>query len=206
VSHCAADRQYVQACSWPADATLQFVPLSRSLLRPSTLVLLRLLLQNEIYLPGQRDCLLYIYFSRIHHPLFLSFISTTHARTHSSASPLSFYPLTGHLPPIPPSLPHRRRLAGLPVSVAVTAELELAVVAPARRAVAADGVDQGIRGDPYEDTVDPWRVNGFGARWWRRSTVGARRGGGGSKAARRRCWTCRVGPPSPAPSSFGAAR
>jgi hypothetical protein len=79
---------------------------SSSPIRPFTLVLLHLLLQNGIYLPGQRDSLLYIYSSRIRHPSFLSFISTTHARTHSSASPLSFYPLTGHLPPIPLSLSH----------------------------------------------------------------------------------------------------
>jgi hypothetical protein len=45
-------------------------------LRPSTLVILRILLQNKIFPPRQRDFSFYIHFSYIHHPLYLSFIST----------------------------------------------------------------------------------------------------------------------------------
>jgi hypothetical protein len=63
----------------------------RGLIRPSTLVLLHLLIQNGIFHPTHPYSLLYTYFSRIHHPSYFSFIPTT-GPTHL------FY----HLPPSPP--------------------------------------------------------------------------------------------------------
>jgi hypothetical protein len=70
--------------------------------RPSTLVILHNLLQNTIFLPHHQDSLLYIFFSRIHHPLYTSFITTT--TRGPTPHPLPF--LLPSTPPPPLSLSH----------------------------------------------------------------------------------------------------